>query len=100
MSDRCVRWPATAALIFAAIFGAIGFGALSLLLDSSAPSSTKVFGAVFGGVFALVGIVGRVGAARVGAFTSLRQSLRPRQVRYGKTKTQRAELADVRAEPA
>ena len=74
------------ALIFAAIFGAIGFGALSLLLDSSARSSTKVFGAVFGGVFALVGVVAGL-VLLGGAITSLRQSLRPRQVRYGKTKT-------------
>ena len=73
-------------LIFAAIFGAIGFGALSLVLDSTARSSTKVFGAVFGGVFALVGVVAGL-VLLGGAVTWLRQSVRPRQVRYGKTKT-------------
>jgi hypothetical protein len=45
------------ALIFASIFGAIGFGALSLVLDSHVASATKVFGGVFGGCFAIVGVV-------------------------------------------
>jgi predicted lipid-binding transport protein (Tim44 family) len=43
-------------LVFAGLFGAIGFGALSILLDSHAQSTTKVFGAVFGGCFAVAGV--------------------------------------------
>jgi hypothetical protein len=43
-------------LVFAGIFGAIGFGALSIVLDSHAQSGTKVFGAIFGGCFAVVGV--------------------------------------------
>jgi hypothetical protein len=73
-------------LIFAGIFGAIGFGALSLVLDSSARSSTKIFGAVFGGIFALVGVTAGVFVLG-GALRSLRQSRRSGEVRYGKTKT-------------
>jgi hypothetical protein len=42
--------------IFFGIFGGIGFGALSLLIDSKASSGTKVFGGVFGGCFAVVGL--------------------------------------------
>jgi hypothetical protein len=48
-------------LVFAGIFGAIGFGALSILVDSHAASGTKVFGAIFGGCFALVGVAAAVG---------------------------------------
>lgn len=44
-------------LVFAGIFGAIGFGSLSLVLDSHVHSGTKVFGGVFGGCFAAVGVV-------------------------------------------
>jgi hypothetical protein len=73
-------------LIFAGIFGAIGFGALSLVLDSHARSSTKVFGAAFGGVFALVGLTAAV-IVLSGAVRALRGARGPRQVRYGKTKT-------------
>ena len=69
-------------LIFAGIFGAIGFGALSLVLDSSARSSTKIFGGVFGGIFALVGV-----AAGVFVLGGAVESLRPQQIRRGKTKT-------------
>src|SRR5437763_6189078 len=69
-------------LIFAGMFGAIGVGALTIAFDSQARSSTQVFGAVFGGVFALVGITAAV-FVLVGAI----QSLRPRQVQYGRTKT-------------
>jgi hypothetical protein len=72
-------------LIFAGIFGAIGFGALSLVLDSNAASGTQVFGAAFGGVFAVVGIAAW-GVILVSAFRSL-ASLRPQDVRHGKTKT-------------
>jgi hypothetical protein len=74
----------TGGLIFAGIFGAIGFGALSLLLDSSAQSSTKIFGAAFGGVFAIIGV-----AAGVFVLAGALKSLRPqsREVQHGKTKT-------------
>jgi hypothetical protein len=58
-------------LVFAGMFGAIGFGALSNLLDSSAQSSEKVFSAVFGGCFALVGV-----AAGISAIASSVGSLR------------------------
>jgi hypothetical protein len=44
------------ALVFAGIFGGIGFGALTLILDSSAHSGTKIFAGVFGGCFAIVGV--------------------------------------------
>jgi hypothetical protein len=42
--------------MFFGIFGGIGFGALSLLLDSHAKSGTQVFGGIFGGCFAIVGV--------------------------------------------
>jgi hypothetical protein len=42
--------------IFFGIFGGIGFGALSLLLDSKASSGSQAFGAIFGACFAIVGI--------------------------------------------
>ncbi len=58
-------------LVFAGIFGAIGFGSLSILLDSSASSGTKVFAAVFGGCFAVVGVVAG-GAVILGALRSVR----------------------------
>jgi hypothetical protein len=44
------------ALVFAGIFGGIGFGALTLILDSSAHSGTKIFAGIFGGCFAIVGV--------------------------------------------
>jgi hypothetical protein len=72
-------------LIFAGIFGAIGFGALSLVFDSNADSSTQIFAAAFGGVFAVVGIIAW-GVILVPAFRSL-ASARPHDVRRGKTKT-------------
>src|SRR5207248_1543216 len=72
-------------LIFAGIFGAIGFGALSLALDSKASSGTQIFGAAFGGAFAVVGVIAW-GAIVVSAFRSL-GSQRPQEVRHGKTKT-------------
>ena len=76
------------ALIFAGIFGAIGFGALSLAFDSKASSSTQVFGAAFGGIFAIVGIIawGVIVVSAVRSLPSL-TSLRPQEVRRGKTKT-------------
>jgi len=58
-------------LVFAGIFGAIGFGSLSILLDSSASSGTKVFAGVFGGCFAIVGIIAG-GAVILGALRSMR----------------------------
>lgn len=45
------------ALIFAGIFGAIGFGSLSILLDSGTKSGEKIFAAIFGGAFAIVGVI-------------------------------------------
>src|SRR5947209_12098735 len=44
-------------LVFASIFGGIGFGSLSLLFDSHASSSPKIFAAAFGGCFAAVSVV-------------------------------------------
>ncbi len=58
-------------LVFAGIFGAIGFGALSVLFDSHTQSGEKVFAAVFGGCFALVGV-----AAGAGVIASAIGSLR------------------------
>jgi hypothetical protein len=69
-------------LVFVGIFGAIGFGALSLVLDSHASSGTKLFGGVFGGAFALVGV-----ATGVTVLWSALRSLRPTEVRYGRVKT-------------
>jgi Short C-terminal domain len=59
-------------LVFAGIFGAIGFGALSIVLDAHTQSSTKLFAAVFGGCFALVGVIAAV-AAVASALGSLRR---------------------------
>jgi hypothetical protein len=44
-------------LVFAGIFGAIGFGSLSILLDSTAKSGERLFAGIFGGCFAIVGVV-------------------------------------------
>ncbi len=44
-------------LVFAGIFGAIGFGALTVAFDSSAHHSNKIFGAIFGACFAIVGVI-------------------------------------------
>jgi hypothetical protein len=57
--------------VFAGIFGAIGFGALSIVFDSSASNGTKIFGAIFGGCFALVGVVAWIAILK-NAFGSLR----------------------------
>jgi hypothetical protein len=76
----------SAGLVFAGIFGGIGFGALTIVFDDTAVHGAKVFGAIFGGIFALVGVVALivvVGGAVGGAL----RSLRPAQVRHGKTKT-------------
>lgn len=70
------------ALLCAGIFGAIGVGALTLVFDSHAASGSHVFGAAFGGVFALVGIVAAVVLLR-----GTVAALRPGEMRYGKTKT-------------
>lgn len=72
-------------LLFAGLFGAIGIGALTLAFDSNARSSTQVFGAAFGGAFALVGIIAGV-MVLAGALGSLRSRKGERDVRYGKTK--------------
>jgi hypothetical protein len=69
-------------LVFVGIFGAIGFGALSLVLDSHASSGTKLFGGLFGGAFALVAVV--TGFAML---WSALPSLRRTEVRYGRVKT-------------
>lgn len=76
---------ATTGLVFAGIFGGIGIGALTLVLDSNAASSTQVFGAAFGGVFAVVGITALV-VVLATAFRSL-GSLRGHELQLGKTKT-------------
>jgi hypothetical protein len=59
-------------LVFAGIFGAIGFGSLSILFDSNTQSGEKLFSAIFGGCFALVGV-----AASVAVIASALRSLRP-----------------------
>jgi hypothetical protein len=82
------------ALIFAGIFGAIGFGALSLVFDSGAASGTQVFGAAFGGVFAVVGI-----AAWVTILVSALKEIRPQQIQHGKTKTTARSGAPSSANP-
>jgi hypothetical protein len=58
-------------LVFGGMFSAIGFGALSNLLDSGAQTSEKLFSAIFGGCFALVGV-----AAGIGVIASSIGSLR------------------------
>jgi hypothetical protein len=60
-------------LVFAGIFGAIGVGALTITLDKTAKSGTKIFGAIFGGSFALVGGIAAI-AVIGGALSSLRRS--------------------------
>jgi hypothetical protein len=47
----------TVILIIPAIFTAVGLGAMSIVLDSHASSGAKVFGLIFGGVFAAIGII-------------------------------------------
>ncbi|MHB8695654.1 MAG: SHOCT domain-containing protein [Solirubrobacteraceae bacterium] len=42
--------------IFFGIFGGIGFGAMSLLIDSKVASGSQVFGGIFGACFAVVGV--------------------------------------------
>ncbi len=58
----------SAILIVPAVFAGIGIGALTIAFDSSASSSSKTFGMIFGGAFALCGLVplliGGVGAIR------------------------------------
>ncbi len=60
------------ALVFASIFGAIGFGALSIVFDSSASSGAKLFGAIFGACFALVGVAAGI-AVIASALSALRE---------------------------
>ncbi len=52
-----VSGTASALLIVPAVFAGIGVGALTVAFDSSASSSTKTFGAIFGGAFAFFGLV-------------------------------------------
>jgi hypothetical protein len=47
--------------IFFGIFGAIGFGALTVILDHHVSSGTKLFAALFGGSFAIVGTLSGIG---------------------------------------
>jgi hypothetical protein len=62
-------------LVFAGVFGAIGFGALTLLLDSHRQTSEKIFAGAFGGSFAVVGVI----AATV-AIASIFTLSRPRPI--------------------
>ncbi len=55
---------ASLALVFAGTFSAIGFGSLSLLLDSNTQTREKILAAVFGGFFALGGVGAGIGALR------------------------------------
>jgi Short C-terminal domain len=73
-------------LVFAVVFGAIGFGALSLLLDSSTSSGTKVFAAIFGGTFALVGVSAAIGVLG-SVLGSLRRSPKPAATRSDTAKS-------------
>jgi hypothetical protein len=59
----------SAGLVFAGIFGGIGFGSMSILLDSGTQGGGKIFAGVFGGCFALVGVVagGAVIASAIGS---------------------------------
>jgi hypothetical protein len=63
-------------LVFAGIFGAIGLGSMSLLLDSHAPSGSQVFGGIFGGAFALVGLIAG-GATITAGISSMRAGDKP-----------------------
>ena len=47
----------SAMLIVPAVFAGIGIGALTIAFDSSASSSSKTFGIIFGGAFAVCGLV-------------------------------------------
>ncbi len=47
----------SAILIVPAVFAGIGIGALTIAFDSSASSSSKTFGIIFGGAFAVCGLV-------------------------------------------
>jgi len=61
------------ALVFAGIFGGIGFGALTIALDAHPSAGTKIFGAVFGGCFAIVGVIAGIFVLR-SAFGALRSA--------------------------
>jgi hypothetical protein len=63
------------AMVFGGIFGGIGFGALSIVLDAHASSGTKIFGAIFGGCFAIVGVVAIFAVVR-NAFSALSSASR------------------------
>jgi hypothetical protein len=44
------------AMVFGGIFGAIGVGSFTIILDKHTAGGSKAFGAIFGGCFAVVGI--------------------------------------------
>jgi hypothetical protein len=64
-------------LIIGAIFSGIGFGSLSILLDSHASSGSQTFGALFGGLFALFGAIGLIATVAASLGSLRRSSLRP-----------------------
>jgi hypothetical protein len=63
----------TVSMVFATVFSAIGFGSLSILLDSHAGGGEKVFAGIFGGCFAIVGVIAAI-AVIGSALGSLRGS--------------------------
>lgn len=65
-----VSGAASALLIVPAVFSGIGIGALTIAFDSSASSSTKTFGAIFGGAFAFFGLVPLL----IGGISALRRT--------------------------
>jgi Short C-terminal domain len=73
----------SAALITPAIFAGIGIGSLSILLDHNVHSSTKTFAAIFGGAFAVFGVVPAVIIGGGSLLRSGRSSGRSRQSAFG-----------------
>jgi hypothetical protein len=67
----------TVVLIIPAIFTAIGLGSMSIVLDSRASSGSKIFGLVFGGAFAAIGIIPAVVIA-VGKLAKMRSGDEPK----------------------
>ncbi len=45
------------AMVFGGIFGAIGIGSFTILLDKHTAGGSKAFGAIFGACFAIVGLI-------------------------------------------
>ena len=85
-------------LVFAGIFGAIGFGSLSILLDSTAKGGEKVFAAIFGGCFALVGVVAWI-AVIGSALGSLRRRPEQTAVTAPKARFRKPETASAFGTP-